>query len=337
MKQYKYSTLANIVKKFRQKKIMVIGDLLLDQYIWGEVSRISPEAPVPVVWVKKESYVPGGACNVANNLSSLGAKVSLVGVVGSGGDEKTRKLIEELHNRNISTDGVISDGKRPTSLKTRVIAHNPSPQQVVRIDREDIHQIPLRHQKTILKYVKKSIKEFDALVIEDYGKGVITPQLISEVVRLAKRNKKFVAVDPKESHFGYYKDVSVITPNRHEAEKDVGFAIDSKEALFKAGDKLVRKHKADVILITLGEGGMMVFEKGKRPHKISTLVQEVFDVSGAGDTVIAVYALSAVSGGSPIQAARIANCAAGMVVEREGTAVVEQKELLSRLKQVTGK
>lgn len=333
MKRYKYSTLLNIVKGFHNKKLIVIGDLLLDQFIYGEVSRISPEAPVPVVWVKEERFMPGGACNVASNLAKLGGEVSLVGVIGK--DEKAGILKDKLKEGNISTEGIIADGKRPTILKTRVIAHH---QQVVRIDREIIDQVAPTYLKKVQSYLNRNIKDIDGVIIEDYGKGFVTPSLIKMVLRLAKKYGKIVAVDPKESHFSYYQGgIDVITPNRYEAEKAVGFPLKDKAALKKAGEKLLKKYKAKVILITLGEEGMMVFEKGKRPCPIPTLAQDVFDVSGAGDTVIAVYALAVISGASPIIAAHIANCAAGIVVGKVGVVPVEKEELKNRLKQETEK
>ncbi len=323
----KFSTLANVVKKFNSKRLMVIGDLLLDQFIWGEVSRISPEAPVPVVWVKNEGFMPGGACNVANNLAKLGAKVDLVGMVGR--DEKAGILKELLKERDISFGGVITDNTRPTILKTRVIAHH---QQVVRIDYESMDAIPDNVLQKIKDYVRANIKQADGVIIEDYGKGLITPLLLRFVVPLAKKYGKIVAVDPKENHFRYYKGVSVITPNNHEASKMVGFQIKDNDSLMKAGAKLLKMLDLKVALITLGENGMMVFEKGKKPCHIPTVAQEVFDVSGAGDTVIAVYTLAAVSGASPIVAAHVANCAGGIVVGKVGVAVVSKEELLQGLK-----
>ncbi|MGB3112184.1 MAG: D-glycero-beta-D-manno-heptose-7-phosphate kinase, partial [Candidatus Omnitrophota bacterium] len=296
------------------------------------VSRISPEAPVPVVWVKREDFMPGGACNVANNLAALDARVSIVGIVGE--DEKADKLMDLLKERNIDTGGVISDKRRPTTLKTRVIGHH---QQVVRIDRESIDALSWNIAGKIEDHVRQKIHDIDGLIIEDYGKGLITAPLLGKIIPLAKRHGKVVAVDPKENHFSYYKKVSVVTPNRHEAEKVVGFPLSSDQAIKKAGEKLLKKLKSDVVLITLGEEGMMLFEKEKKPYKIPTVAQEVFDVSGAGDTVIATYALSVVSGGSPLLAAHIANCAAGIVVGRVGTAVVNKSELLSKLKQETGR
>jgi len=332
VRRYKYSTLAGVVRKFKGKKVMVIGDLLLDQFIWGDVSRISPEAPVPVVWVKDEGFMPGGSCNVASNLARLGADVSLVGVVGDDG--KAGILREQLAERGICTEGVITDRDRPTIIKTRVIAHH---QQVVRIDREQPGQVAGKTLSKVQDHLRRHISACDGIIIEDYGKGVITADLLKMAVPLARRHGKMIAVDPKESHFSYYKGVSVITPNHHEAGKAVGFRIDDARKLNRAGEMLLKKQKAEVILITLGEEGMMVFEKGKKPRKIPTLAQEVFDVSGAGDTVIAAYTLSVISGGSPIAAAHIANCAAGIVVGKVGVAVVGKSELLARLRRETGK
>lgn len=331
MKRYKYASLSGIVERFKKKRLMVIGDLLLDQFIWGDVSRISPEAPVPVVWVKDEGFMPGGACNVASNLAALGAEVSLVGITGK--DEKGAILKDELRGRGILTDGVITDSKRPTILKTRVIAQH---QQVVRIDRENLEHISARQIEKIKVYIRDNISDFDGLIIEDYGKGLITPALLKAIVPIVKRAGKIISVDPKEDHFSYYKGVSVITPNHHEAAKAVGFLLDSEKALVAGGEKLLNKLKNDVVLITRGEKGMVVFQKGKKPEKIPTFAQEVFDVSGAGDTVIAVYTLAVVSGASPIVAAHIANCAAGVVVGKVGVAVIEKKELLAGLRKSAG-
>jgi rfaE bifunctional protein kinase chain/domain len=337
VKQYKYSTFADIVKNFPRKKIMVIGDLILDRFVWGKVSRISPEAPVPVVLVDKEdSFMPGGGSNVASNLAELGAEVFLVGIVGE--DKKADELRKELVKRNIDVNGVFSDPKRQTILKTRVMAyHHPHHQQIVRVDREDGNDISKGFAEKILKYVKAKIKSVDALVIEDYGKGLITPSLLGKIIMLANKHGKIISVDPKENHFNIYKNVSVITPNRFEAAKAVGFSLETEDAVKKAGKKLLKDTKSDVVLITLGEQGMMVFQKGKKPQPIPTLAQDVFDVSGAGDTVIGVYTLSRASGASPIVSAHIANCAAGIVVSRSGTAVVNKRELLERLKKETQK
>ncbi len=330
--KYRYSTLAHIVNRFRKKKLMVIGDLLLDQFIWGDVSRISPEAPVPVVWVKNEDFMPGGASNVASNLTKLGAEVMLVGIVGS--DDRGEILKKQLIEKNIATDGIVTSEGRPTVQKTRIIAHN---QQVVRIDRENTDHIAGVDLAKVVDYIKRNIRHVDGIIIEDYGKGLVTPALLKKIIPLAKRHGKLIAVDPKESNFSCYKGINVITPNHHEAAKAVGFSLESDEALEKAGEKLLRKLKSEVVLITLGERGMIIFEKGKSYHKIPTVAQEVFDVSGAGDTVIAVYTLSVISGASAPMAAHIANYAAGIVVGKVGIAVVEKGDLLKGLRREAGR
>ncbi|NQU94997.1 MAG: D-glycero-beta-D-manno-heptose-7-phosphate kinase [Candidatus Omnitrophica bacterium] len=328
MKHQNFSKLKGVVSNFRDKKILVIGDLILDEFVWGNVSRISPEAPVPVVWVKDESFMPGGASNVANNISALGGKAYMVGVVGD--DERAGILRGELEHRGVNIDGVFKDSQRPTILKTRVIAHQ---QQVVRIDREKIDPIRDNIVKKVTTFIEDTIDEMDGIIVEDYGKGLITPKLLDKIVPLAKKKKKIIAVDPKEEHFAYYKGVTLLTPNNAEAAKAAGFAIKDKTSLKKAGFELLKKLKARIILITLGEDGMMVFEQGKPPKKIETIAQEVFDVSGAGDTVASTYTLSLISGANPIQAAHVANCAAGIVVGKIGIAVVTQDEVIKRIKE----
>ncbi|MBD3379905.1 MAG: D-glycero-beta-D-manno-heptose-7-phosphate kinase [Candidatus Omnitrophica bacterium] len=337
--EHAYSDLKAVVDGFKGKRLMVVGDLLLDQIIRGEVTRISPEAPVPVVWSRnreeEDDYLPGGACNVARNLSSLGAEVTLIGLVGR--DEKAEKLKELLRREKVNIEGVISDGSRPTTLKTRVVASRGLHQQVLRIDREKIDVPSEEISAEVGEFVSRNIEDVDGIIIEDYGKGLITPSLIEAVVSLAARRGKMVAVDPKENHFEYYRDVSVITPNHHEAGTAVGFDITDRETLEKAGRTLLEKQNADVILITRGEKGMMVFEKNKAPHDIPTRAQEVADVSGAGDTVIAVYTLSVVSGATPVEAAEISNCAAGVVVAKAGPAVASVDELLDKIRKETGR
>jgi len=328
MKGQSFSKLKSIISGFTGKKMLVIGDLILDEFVWGRVSRISPEAPVPVVWVNNESFMPGGASNVANNINSLGAKAYLVGVVGN--DERAGILKGELEHRGVNIDGIFTESQRPTILKTRVIAHQ---QQVVRIDREKVDPLKDATIKKISGFVEDIIDEMDGVVVEDYGKGLITPKLLDRIVPLAKKKRKIITVDPKEEHFSYYRGVTLITPNNAEASRAVGFEIKDKQTLKKAGFELLKKLKARVVLITLGEGGMMVFEEGKAPKKIETIAQEVFDVSGAGDTVASSYVLSLVSNATSIQAAHIANCAAGIVVGKVGIAVVTQDEVIHRIKE----
>ncbi|MBU1148089.1 MAG: D-glycero-beta-D-manno-heptose-7-phosphate kinase [Candidatus Omnitrophica bacterium] len=316
-----------IISKFSKANVLVIGDLILDEFLWGDVSRISPEAPVPVVRVKSESFMPGGAANVANNIHALGGKVYLAGVVGM--DERGRILTSELAKKDMDVGGIVIDSERPTTLKTRIIAHH---QQVVRIDKEKMDGLSIGLIGQIIDYVKEIIDEIDAIIIEDYGKGVVTPRLLQEVLRLARRHKKIVTVDPKEEHFHYYKGVSAITPNHHEAAQAVGIKAKDADSIARIGKALLNKLKCEAVLMTRGEDGMQLFEKNGRVTHIPTFAQDVFDVSGAGDTVIGTFTLALASGASMIDAARISNTAAGIVVGKVGIAVATQEEILSRMK-----
>lgn len=316
-----------IIDRFSGKKVLIIGDLILDEFLWGDVSRISPEAPVPVVWVRSESFMPGGAANVANNIQSLQAKTYLAGVVGM--DERGRTLKEILEGKGVNAEGVFIDSERPTILKTRVIAHH---QQVVRIDKEKMDSLNPELISQIIAYVKTVIEDIDAIIIEDYGKGVITPRLLREVLKLAKTHKKIITVDPKEEHFHYYKGVTSITPNHHEASRAIGIKVKDDKSLLRIGRILLKRLRSESVLVTLGENGMMLFEKNNRITHIPTEAQDVFDVSGAGDTVIGAFTLALAAGASMIDAARISNIAAGIVVGKVGIATVTQKELLNRIK-----
>ena len=326
MRRQDFKNLEKIIKRFKGRNVMVIGDLILDEFIWGDVSRISPEAPVPVVWVRKESFMPGGASNVANNLSSLGAKVYSVGVIGD--DERGAILRGSLDQKGIDTKGVLVDETRPTTLKTRVVAGH---QQVVRIDREKTDPLSDLMVRRMIDNITGIMKKMDAVIIEDYGKGVITPKLLRKILPLARRLSKIISVDPKEEHFKYYRGITVITPNNHEAARAVGFQIKDDKTLRRAGGALLSKIGCKIALVTLGENGMAVFRKGKPMEHIPTVAQEVFDVSGAGDTVIAAYTLGLASGADPVESAHIANCAAGIVVGKVGIAVVDPKELINRI------
>ncbi len=316
-----------IISRFSKVRALVIGDLILDEFLWGDVSRISPEAPVPVVWVRSESFMPGGAANVANNIHALGGKVYIAGVIGT--DDRGRILTEELRKKGADVGGIVIDGERPTTLKTRVIAHH---QQVVRIDKEKMDGLDGGLIGQIVDYTKEIIDDIDAIIIEDYGKGVITPRLLQEILRLAKRYKKIVTVDPKEEHFHYYKGVTAITPNHYEASRVTGVKIKDDESLVNIGKSLLNKLKCEAALITLGENGMQLFEKTGRITHIPTVTQDVFDVSGAGDTVIATFTLALAAGAGMVDAAQISNFAAGIVVGKVGIAIVTQKELLATIK-----
>ncbi len=318
--------LKKIIPEFNKVKILVIGDLILDEFLWGDVSRISPEAPVPVVWVKSESFMPGGAANVANNIASLGAKAYIAGVAGN--DDMAGILKKGLTEKGINTDGLVTDDTRPTTLKTRVVAHH---QQVVRIDREKIEGISAGTLDTIINYVKSVIGEMDAIIIEDYGKGVISAKLLKEVLSVAKKKKKIITVDPKEEHFSYYKGVTAITPNHHEAAQAAGIKARDNKSILKIGKTLLKKLDCEGVLMTLGENGMQLFQKNGATTHIPTVAQEVFDVSGAGDTVISVFTLALALGADMKDAAYVSNIAAGIVVGKVGIAVITQEELLARI------
>lgn len=333
--------LKKIIGNFNKANVLVIGDLILDEYVWGNVNRISPEAPVPVVWANKCTYVPGGAANVANNIRALDGKVSLLGVVGD--DKNAGVLFSELKKRGIAGKGIFVEPKRYTTVKTRIIAGH---QQVVRVDWEHTHPLSAVLNKKIIEFIQKNIDEFDAIIIEDYGKGVINQYLLESLVSLAKDNKKIIMVDPKEEHFQYYRQVTSITPNRRELENAIrNLKIKDTTNRFKLNnDRLFTDKDIDLavrqiiqyldlesILVTLGEHGMQLFEKSGRVTHIPTVAQEVFDVSGAGDTVISTFTLGVCSGGSLLEAAYIANFAAGIVVGKVGTAVTNRKELLNSI------
>ncbi len=335
------TNLKKIVNKFNKANILVIGDLILDEYIWGSVDRISPEAPVPVVWANKKSYTLGGAANVANNISNLDAKVCVVGVVGK--DRNKDILLSELKKKKISTGGIFVEPHRHTTVKTRILAGH---QQVVRVDWEHTHSLAQKLNQKIFTFIEKNIHNFDAIIIEDYGKGVINEQLLKELTFLAHSHQKIITVDPKEEHFQYYHGVTSITPNRRELENAMrNLKIKDTSNRFKlntdrlftdkdiglAAAEIIHYLDLDSLLVTLGEHGMRLFEKSGRMTHIPTVAQEVFDVSGAGDTVIACFTLALASGATKLQAAHIANFAAGIVVGKLGTAVTNRKELLERI------
>jgi rfaE bifunctional protein kinase chain/domain len=323
--------LAAYIDRFSTARVLVVGDIVLDHYIWGKVSRISPEAPVPVVNVTQESLLLGGATNVVNNIHALGGDVSVCGVIGR--DDAGKQLLKLLHSQGIRTEGLIIDLARPTTIKTRVIAHS---QQVVRFDRESKERIERDFHRRIFDYVGKQLSEgLDAIVVSDYCKGVVTSGLVRDIVRLAKKHSVIVAVDPKISHFAMYRGVTILTPNVMEASIGSKIEIDNERALQKAGDLLLKRLKCDAVLITRGEKGMTLFEHTGRVTHIPTVAREVYDVTGAGDTVISTLTLAMASGASMVDAARISNYAAGIVVGVVGTAVVSPDELKQRIIQAS--
>ena len=311
------------IRKFSEKKILVIGDLMLDRFIYGTVDRISPEAPVPVVNVVKEIDLSGGAGNVANNISSLGAKVYILSVIGN--DLVGSKLKSLLEERGINTEKILIDEERPTTIKTRIIAQH---QQVVRVDKESRIKISSKLIEQIIESLNNFIPEMDAVLISDYGKGVIVPETLSTAIKIAIRNNIPITVDPKIEHFMLYRNVTCITPNLQEAISGMRLhkAV-TEEEICDLGKKILHTLDCKSVIITRGEKGMSLFEKSRKPVHIPTRAKEVYDVTGAGDTVIAVLTLCLTTGANLKTSAEIANYAAGIVVGKLGTATVSVNEL----------
>jgi rfaE bifunctional protein kinase chain/domain len=308
-------------------QIMILGDVMLDEYMWGNVSRISPEAPVPVVEVFEETTKLGGAGNVALNISALEDIPILVGVIGD--DLNGEKLKTELSRQKISVEGIIKDRARKTTTKTRIIAQQ---QQVVRADREDTEEISQDTQALILDYLRKKIDGLKGIIISDYGKGVVTFDLLTRVISLAKKNNVIVGVDPKETHFMNYKEVTVITPNHHEASFVAGKRIKDEKSLEEVGWKLLNDLKAESLLITRGKEGMSLFEKDNSLTHFPTRAKKVFDVTGAGDTVISTFVSALASGADFKEASFLSNHAAGIAVGELGAAQVTKKQLYQEVK-----
>jgi len=322
--------LMKYIDRFPSTRTLVVGDVMLDHYIWGTVSRISPEAPVPVVNVMKENVLLGAATNVVNNVHALGGKVSVCGVIGH--DEAGRQLVHMLRVQGIHTDGLIVEDGRPTTIKTRVIAHS---QQVVRFDRETKVGIERDTHRRIFEYIRQQEDiGLDAIVLSDYSKGVVTKDLVRDIVKLARKKGIIVSVDPKVNHFGIYSGVTILTPNTKEASIGAKIEIEDDESLFKAGTLLLKRLKCNAVLVTRGEHGMNLFERGGRVTHIPTVAQEVYDVTGAGDTVISTLTLAMAAGAGIVDAARLSNYAAGIVVGVVGTATVKPDELKQKI--VTG-
>ena len=315
--------LEKILNDFSRCSIAVLGDVMLDEFCWGKVDRISPEAPVPIVQVKTETWRPGGAANVASNLVALGAKAHIFGIVGDDG--AGRRLSEALAKENIGTSGLVIDSGRRTSVKTRILGQN---QQMIRVDRENTESIDYERQKSILTLMLDMADELDGVIVSDYAKGVVVEDLFKEVVSRFRKLGKFIAVDPKLKNFPMYKKPTIITPNTKEAESTLGRIFESEEDVMKGGIDLLKNSGSDAILITRSEHGMSLFEKGKAPVTIPTRAIKVFDVTGAGDTVIGTFSLGLAAGCSMQQAAEIANLAAGVVVGIVGTAVATSEQVL---------
>ncbi|NWF93002.1 MAG: D-glycero-beta-D-manno-heptose-7-phosphate kinase [Syntrophaceae bacterium] len=328
--------LGRILEGFSKVKIMVVGDIMIDRFVWGRVSRISPEAPVPVVLVenneRSETMSLGGAANVANNIHSLGGEVLLCGVVGD--DEMGQRLLEKLDEIGIQTEGIFTEKGRQTTVKTRIFANQ---QQVVRIDRETIDHPKPHLLRDFTDFIMGRIEDFDGIVISDYGKGVLTGRLIRAIIRKAKKSRKPVLVDPKLRNYKFYKGATVVTPNTKEASEASRVPIVDQSSIEKIGSKLLKELQCKALVITRGEEGMAIFEKHRKPVYVPTERVEVFDVTGAGDTVIGTLALGLGTGPSVSvkEAAEIANYAAGVVVGKMGTATATRKELIEAMRKAT--
>jgi D-glycero-beta-D-manno-heptose-7-phosphate kinase len=317
-----------IISNFSQAGVLVIGDVMVDHFIWGKVSRISPEAPVPVVDVQKDSILLGGCANVLNSIYAMGGKVYLAGVIGADNVGKT--LLAELQQRKIDTGGIMVEKGRPTTMKTRIVAHG---QQMVRFDKESRRPILATSARKILGYVKSLRKNIGALVISDYSKGVISRELIAEIRKIVDDAKIYICLDPKHNDFSMYEGAYVITPNHHEAQRAAGMEITDENDILRLGEALLKQYGFPAVLITRGEEGMSLFERGRRVvhTHFSAQAKEIYDVTGAGDTVIGVLALCLAAEANLREATCLANHAAGVVVGKVGTATVSQEELIRAL------
>ncbi len=312
------SRLQTLFENLSGKRVAVIGDLMVDRYFWGSVSRISPEAPVPVVEVESESTRLGGAANVANNIASLGGTPFMVGVVGD--DDSGKALSAIVKECGFPNDGILVDSSRPTTVKTRVIAHH---QHVVRVDREMKHDIGEGVQSRLLDVLRRNAGTLDAIIIEDYNKGVVVRSLIKELVEFARKNKIIITVDPKFNNFFEYKQVTVFKPNRKETEEALGMRLDDQSSVEQAGRTLLKRLEAQNVLLTLGERGMTLIEGGGQMTHVPTAARKVADVSGAGDTVISTLTMMLAAGGSIREASMLANVAGGVVCGEVGIVPID--------------
>ncbi len=319
-----------ILAATRKIRILVLGDVMLDQFIWGSVARISPEAPVPVVDFQRESFMPGGAANVARNLAAFEVPTELFGIIGQ--DDAATKLKSLLKTQRVGCRSLVASSARATTLKTRIVAHQ---QQVVRIDRETRSHLNGRLTQRLVAALSAQLDRADAVIVGDYGKGVVTQALLNEVKPLCRDRGIWLSLDPKPVHNLNLASLSLITPNRKEAFELAKLSDDTRNAnpladknLMRVAGRLLNELRPAVLLITLGELGMLLCQRGQPPFHIPTVAQEVFDVSGAGDTVISTFTLAIAAGASPVEAAIFSNHAAGIVVGKVGTATTTAEELL---------
>jgi D-beta-D-heptose 7-phosphate kinase/D-beta-D-heptose 1-phosphate adenosyltransferase len=317
-----------IARRMRGRRVVVYGDCMLDEFVWGDVTRISPEAPVPVVEIRRESVHLGGAANVLANLIALGALSAVVGVVGhDAAGERLRATLRET-NALQADDYLITDESRPSTIKTRIIAHN---QLVVRADRERRTPVDARTEDRLIDALGEALKEADAFVVSDYDKGAVTPRILAEILPLAYERGILVLVDPKIRNFDSYRPATLVTPNHHEALRLTNSEDDTDEGLKRAAHLIRERLSCESVLITRGERGMMLLESSHEPVYVETMAREVYDVTGAGDTVIATLAASLAAGATMMEAAMLANHAAGIVVAKVGTATASADELVNSI------
>lgn len=318
-----------VIEKFGAVKVLVAGDVMLDRYLWGTVSRISPEAPVPVVKLEKVTLTAGGAANVAANVASLGAKAFLIGAIS--GDEGGRELPKVLAENNVSAEHLVQFDNRPTTTKTRVVAHQ---QQVVRIDDEHAHPLDDAQAAVLWSKIKELLFAADVVILSDYAKGCLCQSVLANTIETARKMNKIVLVDPKGKDYLRYRGATLLTPNKSEAAAASGVDITDAASCEKAGQRLLETVNLESLLITLGEDGMQLFERGRASQNFPAVARQVYDVTGAGDTVIATLAIALGAGADLGTAAQIANAAAGIAVEQIGTAAVKQEELIKQLEEV---
>ncbi len=328
MSQVDMDTLLSLIRNFPKKKVVVIGDVMLDVYIKGLVARISPEAPIPVVEIDSEDQkMPGGAANVAANITALGGQSSIIGAVGK--DNAGRELLREMRNRKVGTQGLLALADRPTTEKTRVIANT---QQVVRIDREVKSVLSRKQQDQVIQKALQAVRTADGVIFEDYNKGLLSAHVIRKIVSYAKAQGKIIAVDPKFHNFFEFQGVTVMKPNMKEVMEALGSEAVG-ENFETIGYKVMKRLNCQSVVLTRSEHGMTLFEKGHPTRSIPTVAREVYDVSGAGDTVIATLTLALTAGANLMQAATLANYAAGIEVGKLGVATVSAGELNQRIRE----
>lgn len=318
--------LTKIVEKMPAVKVLVVGDLMLDRYWWGNVTRVSPEAPVPVVRLRKDTYAAGGAANVAANIAGLGAAVCLVGILGN--DREGEKFTEILEELSIPTRYLVLSEQRPTTVKTRVIAHS---QQVVRVDQEETGELSADEEEGIWARIVEVIDEVDTIIVSDYAKGVLGETLTKRLIMLAKERSKPLLVDPKGKDYSKYAGASLLTPNRREAAEACHLESESQDLIEIAGSKLLSEYGLDAVLITQSEDGMTLFRKNGMTDHLDASAVEIYDVTGAGDTVIACIGTAMGAGADHLDAAMIANLGAGLVIRHIGTTFVRSEEITKAL------